>query len=67
MKKIQGMFLLAVLAILGMVQNALAFPPATADTTAMTAVSTDLLLWFSPIIAIALTVLAYRRVKGVVK
>ena len=64
MKKIM---LVAFFAVLAMVQNAMAFAPSAADTTALAAVSTDLVLWFSPLIAIALTILAYFRVRKVMK
>ncbi|MDP1769137.1 MAG: hypothetical protein Q8L74_10105 [Nitrospirota bacterium] len=58
--------LLALVAV-SMASNAFALAPTAGDVTAITTVGTDLLLWASPVIGIALVILGYKRVTRIVK
>jgi len=57
----------AALAFVAMESQSFALAPSAADVTAITAVGTDLLLWVTPIIGIALVILGYVRVRRIVK
>lgn len=61
------MLLYVLCAVFGAANQAFALAPAAADVTAITAVGTDLLLWATPLIGIALVMLGYKRVIRIVK